>query len=1004
MISTDPKNVEHKIEQRIQNIKNQYPITTNPPYNKKQKKKLNKKLRALKEFFFSEISYINDLNIWEKDFRKEILNMKCIPNKDKYFLNEHLFTNLAEIINIHTQILGKLKSLNYQLLCKHNKQNNIEILSQEKYEEECEFVLPLDCDIDCNLIEYASLYITNFTQATNFYLEYIKFLPYSIYEFERISKSNKEFAKEVHNWLLKHKLLQLGVNNFFFRPLTKASRYPILFKAIKKHELNKVNIKLYDEVLEGLENANDLNDLVYSSMQTYLNVYNFMNLITFRLKSQNIFALNLMDKRTKINFNQEVIVKKTIIQFASLKNVVILNTVLLICELRKDQFEKIVVDTEPLFLSKCLITKERLVFFEQADRLEKYWPIYLLQKETLNIKGFYFTDEFSRNATYEKFKLFIKEAQPYNTNHDFNIKRLEEEISTEDNKIHFILEHGSTDIRNISTIYEMSTDLNFEYKGNSREEEVENIPEIEKDVISFKKEKNNKYSKTNKDVQSSDIEWKPSCDLKNKYVGNVLNTTKILNSVFPTKNEEEKKMFEQFYKNKLEEEQKEQERETKENITDSDIYDEEKFSKNLSAANCLSLFTSPGVFYFNFKFSKVEFPGENKKIKIFSSEKGIFKILNGETIKLWNQPAKKIIFDAEHQLLLYQIKDKLYISSFSAESTNLNPREINIEIYDFFFGKDSNSTTIILCTKGDYSFTLLYLLNILVFDDYVSIKFQKNLYVGSNINDIIYFRKKLIVAGKSFEIVDIQTLRIQDFLETYDVYTNSFLNAIDNKKAKTIFQINNDTFLMCFNGVGFYVDATGNLKYTHIHFTWEETGNEFRIYRRWVIVISSNYISFFNLNSGEIEFCKGFKNGKFVSNSEQLKFFNDTGIYTIEIMTKDKEKAYIQNKEVETSRKASLSTVKNENKRDFSKNANSDDLVIKKQSKAHVNSKRKFNTWKKLPKKSEKEEKDTKIYLNQQTGTFESILNAYQEKYKNYRLISLKLVDQENETSNISSE
>ena len=79
-------------------------------------------------------------------------------------------------------------------------------------------------------------------------------------------------------------------------------------------------------------------------------------------------------------------------------------------------------------------------------------------------------------------------------------------------------------------------------------------------------------------------------------------------------------------------------------------------------------------------------------------------------------------------------------------------------------------------------------------------------------------------------------------------------------------------------------------------------------------------------------------------------------------------------------------------------------MVIKTQSKAYVNSKRKFNTWRKSPVKLEKEENETKMYLNKQTGTFESILNAYQEKYKNYRLLSLKLVDQENETSTFSSE
>lgn len=344
----------------------------------------------MKEFLESEQSYVYDLDLWEKDFRKEILNMDCIQSKEKYFLNEHLFTNLSEIAGIHKFFMKEMKRLNYELLVEHNKVKGKETKPAEDFEEL--FVLPLDEDVDVNLIEYATTYLVYFPQATYYYLEYIKLLPYSIYEFEKLMKSNKEFAKAVNAWLEKNNVSQLGVNNFFFRPLTKASRYSILFKAIQKRCLISRNVIFYDDVLLGLKNANELNDLVYSTMDTYFKTYTMMNLLQFRLPSQNIFSLKLIDKSTKIVCNKEIIVKKSIIQPASYKNIFVLDKILLICNIRDDQFQKLIVDTTPIFLSKCVLSKERMPFFDKVDKLEKYWPFYIIQKDSLNIKGLYFTE------------------------------------------------------------------------------------------------------------------------------------------------------------------------------------------------------------------------------------------------------------------------------------------------------------------------------------------------------------------------------------------------------------------------------------------------------------------------------------------------------------------------------------------------------------------------------------------------------------------------------------
>lgn len=72
-------------------------------------------------------------------------------------------------------------------------------------------------------------------------------------------------------------------------------------------------------------------------------------------------------------------------------------------------------------------------------------------------------------------------------------------------------------------------------------------------------------------------------------------------------------------------------------------------------------------------FEKVKNNNGIDNMLIYSTKEGIFKVFRGETTKLWNQEARKIMYNNDTNLLFYQIEDVLYVSVFKSCSTALKP-------------------------------------------------------------------------------------------------------------------------------------------------------------------------------------------------------------------------------------------------------------------------------------------------------------------------------------------
>lgn len=165
-------------------------------------------------------------------------------------------------------------------------------------------------------------------------------------------KENAEFKKYVDEWFVENGVANLGPNHFFYRPTTKIARYEMLNMAIIKHEKNPRNLELYQAVNEGLGNTVSFLDDIFKERSDFFKIYTFYNLLSYTNAKYGLYDLKLMQEKTQVIFNQQLIVKKTLVHPASYKQVILINDVLIICKTRDSDYDTIQVDAFPMFFIK----------------------------------------------------------------------------------------------------------------------------------------------------------------------------------------------------------------------------------------------------------------------------------------------------------------------------------------------------------------------------------------------------------------------------------------------------------------------------------------------------------------------------------------------------------------------------------------------------------------------------------------------------------------------------
>lgn len=807
-----------------------------------------KKIEALAELYESEKSYIIDLVIW-----KELLDA-CTAGRSKTSMAENLLQIIESIKKTHTKLISKMQEKNMDAAIQADKKffynNKIDLNGFP-------MLLKAHKEIEIEYFSVFSLLLDN----QKSYVSYIQILPRIEYEFEKMMQTSERFANIVTNFLTSNDIADLGAKNFLYRPSMKISRYPILIKAIAKNETNKKVQQKYIELIVKMDQLAKTIDNEYrkraASFETFLLAYR----LVYSKHIKNRFSLGLAYKKTKLIKEGKLIVKKNKLEPASYKQILIFNTVILICLTIDDPYKSIIIDDEPIFLSKVYILKN-IDGFAQGENLGGLFPLFLVQKEHRLIKALYFEDESTRDLYFEKIDMAIQEVNA-GIDRNITIKKLE---NFDDEMLCYCKANKNNG--------------NFIVTPGNLEKE---------DVTGRRPERSSEHS------ESAEISSEPSVSIEKT-------SSKTTTSIESDSESDENCIFD-FNAFGDEQEVSREIRYTRSNFTYNEVFTDEEYEEvststceslenrrkieNEAIGFCVDLCKSDNLPLHDIKI-KNEFDitriERNKRISVFSTKEGLFKEVEGVKTKIFTRSSTKIVYDADYELLLFICEDSLYLSQLHVDTETLEPQIFSRTIESFFYGKKDEISYVALVSRGVLASSVIHILSISVCKNERILKLCicRKLYVGFGIFNMFFLKGRIIIAYRDFEIIEINTLRTQELLEAYDSILSLVVESKYCSTANSIFKIDKNTFLLCFDGGGHLIDRNGNFRRENVSYNWEMLGKEFRVYEKWILVVGNAYISGFEIETGKIVFNRYLPGAKFVYGSEKPLIYTDNELYCID--------------------------------------------------------------------------------------------------------------------------
>lgn len=957
----------------------------------------DKRMEAIAELYESERYYLKDLDIWIGMIRNNILGVNNLSPGGKYSSCSSILSHITVIYDLHMEIFQKLKEKNISVL----KQNRIKQSTSSLYGKSTEsaesihqspdMFLLRQASTDKGDLEYYSIYSSLFS-SFSCYLKYFENLPKSEYYFKKLMFTDEYFGKIVRNYMKDNNVMDLGINHFMYRPSAKISRYPIFFNAIAKQETDPQKKKEYEKVSGSFDQLIKHLESVFNNRKAQFDTFILSYRFVFSNEVSNKFSLGLIYKKNRLISSRKIIVKKDRLKPASYKDVYLFNRMILICLTSESEFENIVIDDDPIFLSKLYLVKRGIDGFAPNENLEMLYPLFLVQKKNKSIKALYFSDETNREIFYKSARQAIRQVRG---SMDKNIKiteilRHKEGFKCvckpESGRNSFISSYGGDDQQDSdeSSKYgeyseyhinnqEEGKDGDYVYAGkdiNTNSRDTTNVKISSSNTREISSGRHDSHSESG-DRQSShatdsedsivfdgfidshipgrkhDSVVRPdntavtdSLSREDAGSGNVqkyvdseceksdfqplqeisddMDSNQIYFDGLDTLNRSSSNHIEYNFDNFGAEDDMPSDASSISSKTYFDIFPEETDevfdvrSTQSSSSTQTEYKKKSGFFSEIFKNAamplnqinvecsyRYEKILRNRLMLIYSNMNGIFRALNreqtregpdsgvedaGGDAKIHDEPAEKILYDPDLELLIFHSGDYAYVSGFHVNSVKLEPQRINTTIKGFFYGKFKGTAYIALVTNEEYSFSIIHLLKVEYNRELslLEIKVVRKLYVGFTIFNISFLKGRIIISCKDFEVIEIDTLRTQELLEVYDTSISLLLGSKEYFLARSIFKLDINTFLLCFNGGGYLIDRTGRYKHSNVSFSWEILGEEFKVFRKWIIVVGRSYVTIFEMETGKMIFMEYMPGMRLVEGAQTPLIYSEKSVYLVD--------------------------------------------------------------------------------------------------------------------------
>lgn len=802
--------------------------------------KTRKRIEALSELFMSEKAYIEDMTLWERDFRRAIINFPFLSLKIKYEICDLVFINMHEIKKLHEDIFKDMKEKNMEIMK----------MMEPEYEDKEEegFILDKERHEDENMLklEYATVY---FKHASRFkvYEEYVRRLPKAEFELEKISHYSLDFRRGLQHFMSENNIEFLGTKHFLYRPSQKLARYPLLLKAVQKNTEGFTYETYYTDLIEEFRFITKGVDKVFSKYSTQFKIYRLDQQLKYREGVRNQLCLGLFQKKRRLLKEGEILVKNDTLFDPFVLKVYVFDHLILLCDIPQGEFQDHYILDDPLFLSKLVLFKDNLGFYPESSSLSSFFPLYILETSNNKVRSLYFEDEESRNIYYKvirkaikkirkKFDLNIRiEKMNINLENDINnackssmIQSDEDESEEDSNKPDNIREEDEC-----MGVLESSATLSSEEESEEDVKELYEDKELRRAI--------SEYTNAQVEVEDNQNRWRSQ-----------LNTLGFVS---------------------------ESQRENSEEKEPVPFQTQETWIHRVCYSN--DFFNRSTKFEIDEKERDLEFLRKQDEMVLTSSTEGIMKIIDGEKTLIYNEPVNKVLYDSKYEVLIFQSGSSLSIAHFNCEMESFDKTVIKNDIGDFFYGSTKRGSYIASRNFGGGKSSLIYLFLIEKKDNFITVDLSRKLYVGFKVYNIIFSREKIVIACKDFEVVDMDTLRTEELLETYDPFINIFFRSIPRSKARAVFPISSDTYLLCFDSLGFVVDILGRIRTTDKIFLWNCLPVDFRVFYKYVICVGKKCIDVYDLETGDLIYTY-LQNGlKFVKGTQEPFLHDSNDFYAM---------------------------------------------------------------------------------------------------------------------------
>lgn len=272
---------------------------------------------------------------------------------------------------------------------------------------------------------------------------------------------------------------------------------------------------------------------------------------------------------------------------------------------------------------------------------------------------------------------------------------------------------------------------------------------------------------------------------------------------------------------------------------------------------------------------------ENRRIVLFTTRKGVYMRHNGKNSRIYSRMAKKIVFNGDLSLLVLQDGDRVLVSPFGAEATSLSLKILHLNAENFFYCENSSFRFIVVKTGGTRTFSMIYMYSVEEAKSNIRISMFRRLYVGSNVQNVKFFGKDIVVAAQVFDLINPDSLETAEIINPLDPYLPYYFLMCKETRARSILRVSQGYYLVCFDALGFIIDYYGRSAKSHIVFSWNCNPHDFKVFEYYLVVLGTGATSIFSLRTGALLFFDDRNTYHFCSGSNRLLMYDSHNFYRL---------------------------------------------------------------------------------------------------------------------------